>query len=119
LRHPPSNSALDRLGGKPTSEKLAQTLSRISERNETESAALNIFYADIAVASSRSNAYGFVNCLERIATDVLNTNTHIKAFTQSLILDSKFGFGKRFSAATGIKLRVILVMYFMRFFAEF
>jgi Fic/DOC family len=92
LRHQLSSSALDRVGGKPTPEKFAQTLSKISERNETELAALNIFCADIAVALGNSNADGFVTCLERIATNLLNADTCVRT-TPAIILPDRKGVG--------------------------
>ena len=80
------------LGGKPSGEKLVQTLSKISKRNDAELAALNIFCADIDVAISSSNADSFVTCLERVATNLLNTNTRIRT-TPSIILPDRKGVG--------------------------
>lgn len=92
LRHSLSSSALDRVGGKASDEKLAQALSKISRRNDAERAALNIFCADMDVAISRLNADSFVTCLERLVSNLLNTETRIRTMP-SIILPDKKGVG--------------------------
>lgn len=92
LSHSLSSSALDRVGGKPSCEKLAQTLSKISKHNDAELAALNIFYADIDVAISSSNADSFVTCLERLVSNLLDTDMRIRT-TPSIILPDRKGVG--------------------------
>jgi Fic/DOC family len=92
LRHSLSSSALNRVGGKPSGEKLAQTLSKISKRNDAELAALNIFCADINIAISSANADSFVTCLENIVSNLLNIDTRIRT-TPSIILPDQKGVG--------------------------
>jgi hypothetical protein len=106
LRHSLSNSALDRVGGKPSCEKLAQTLSKISKRNDAELAALNIFCTDIDVAISNSNADSFVTCLERLVSNLLDTNTLIRT-TPSIILPDQKGVGWQCVPANEVVLRLV------------
>ncbi len=89
LSHPLSNSALERAGGKPSREKLAQTLSIISKRNIAERAALNILYADIDVAICSANADVFVTCLERIVSHLLESSTRIRTASSIILPDPK------------------------------
>lgn len=92
LAHPLSSSALERVGGKQSDETLAQTLSKINRRNDAELASLNIFYADIDVAISSSNATVFVTCLEQLVSNLLDAHTRIR-MTPSIILPDQKGVG--------------------------
>jgi len=105
LAHPLSSSALERVGGKPDCEKLAQTLSKISKRNDAELAALNIFCADINVAICNLDADVFVTCLENIATNLLNTGTRIRTMP-SIILPDQKGVGWQCVPANEVVLRL-------------